>query len=83
MDFGGCYYMTFKLEGTTGDELLRRVCSDISARGIDTSALVGDGEAPQFDKYDPCVPPELLRQAFEADHLRTEEIIERARLGIL
>ncbi len=83
LDFGGCCYMTFKLEGITGDELLRRIRSDIRKNGVDTSALVGAGEAPLFDKYDPYVPAELLRQAFAADHLRSDEIEKRAADDIL
>ncbi len=83
MDFGGSCYMTFKLEGITGDELLERIRKDIRKNGVDVTALVGTGEAPLFDKYDPYVPAELLRKAFAADHLRADEIEARAAMGIL
>lgn len=83
MDFGGCYYMTFKLDGMSGDRLMSSVCESIAENGIDLGSLVGDGEAPLFDKYDPCIPPKLLRKAFVSDHLRDDEIISRAKAGIL
>lgn len=83
MDFGGSCYMTFKLEGATGDDLLRRIRSDIRKNGIDVTELIGGGEAPLFDKYDPFVPAELLRKAFAEDHLRADEIEARAAAGIL
>ncbi len=83
MDFGGCYYMTFKLEGTDGDALMHAVHADITKNGLPLVALVSDSESPLFDKFDPCLPPSLLRQAFVADHLRSDEIISRARAGIL
>ncbi len=78
MDFSGCCYMTFKLERCKGDELIARVSRQIADDGIDPFSLVGDGEAPAFDKYDPLVPSALLRRAFAVDHLRGDEIIERA-----
>lgn len=83
MDFGGCFYMTFKLEGCTGDELLLRLGTMIRREGIDTGELVGGGEAPLLDKYDPYIPAELLRDAFAADHLCADEIEARAAADIL
>lgn len=83
MDFGGCFYMTFKLEGCTGDKLLERLCAEIKSDGIDTEELLSGGEAPLLDKYDPYIPAELLRDAFAADHLRADEIEARAAADIL
>ena len=47
---------------------------------IDPIDLVGKGECPIFEKYDPCIPPELLRRAYAADKLRTDEMKRRFRL---
>jgi len=79
LDYGGCYYMTFKLDGVDGDTVLRCVEGKILREGITTADLVGEGEAPAFDKYDPMVPPVLLRGAFAADRLRADEIEGRVR----
>lgn len=79
MDFEGCYYMTFKLEGGRGDELMRMIFSEIASFGIDTEDLVGPNEAPVYEKYDEYIPAELLRKAYREDKLRTDEIEKRAR----
>ena len=34
---------------------------------------------PVFEKYDPCIPPELLRRAYATDKLRTDEMKKRFR----
>lgn len=79
MDFEGCFYMTFKLEGGQGYELLEMIEDKIRHEGIDTSELVGAAEAPVFEKYDEFIPPELLRKAYKTDKLRTDEIINRLK----
>lgn len=81
MEFEGCYYMTFKLEGGRGDALMRDMAEKI-ARGIDLDSLIGRSEAPVFDKYDEYIPSELLRKAYREDKLRSDELIERAVIGV-
>ena len=81
MDFEGCYYMTFKLEGGRGDDLMRMIGEKISREGIDPDALISPTEAPVFDKYDEYIPSELLRKAYREDKLRTDEIEARAKAG--
>jgi ATP-dependent Lhr-like helicase len=81
MDFEGCYYMTFKLEGGRGDDLMRMIGEKILREGIDPDALISPTEAPVFDKYDEYIPSELLRKAYREDKLRTDEIEARARAG--
>ncbi len=77
MDYDGCYYMTFKLEGGRGEDLMKMIEKKIRAEGIDLASLVGPAEAPVFEKYDDFIPPELLRKAYRADKLRADEIINR------
>lgn len=83
MDYEGCYYMTFKLEGgdqrTAGYRLWEKIGEKIAENGIDKSALVGAAECPVFDKYDEFIPPSLLRKAYSEDKLRADEIENRAR----
>ena len=81
MEFEGCYYMTFKLEGGSGDALMRHIFKKIAAEGIDTESLISPGEAPVFEKYDEFIPAERLRKAYREDKLRTDEIINRIEKG--
>ncbi|MBQ8525024.1 MAG: DEAD/DEAH box helicase [Clostridia bacterium] len=76
LEFEGCYYMTFRLENGRGDELLRRI-GDLAEKGIDLYDLVGESEAPTFNKYDPYVPRSLLRRAYVEDKLCSTEIEKR------
>lgn len=78
MEFEGCYYMTFKLEGGRGDELMREIMQKIASDGIDLDSLVSPTEAPVFDKYDEYIPSELLRKAYREDKLRADELTKRA-----
>ena len=78
MEFEGCYYMTFKLEGGRGDDLMREIMQKIAEDGIDLDSLISPTEAPVFDKYDEYIPSELLRKAYREDKLRADEIEERA-----
>ncbi len=73
----GCYYITFKCRSDAGERLLDAVNSDLNLSGLDPEALVGDGECPVFEKYDDCIPSELLRAAYAADRLNPEEVIRR------
>lgn len=72
-----CYYITFKAKADAAGNLLYNIRTIIEREGIDTQALVNDGECPLFDKYDEYIPPELLRLAYATDRLRTDEIMER------
>jgi len=77
MEFEGCYYMTFKLEGGRGDEMMRMISEQIRRDGIDLDSLISPGESPVFEKYDEFIPSELLRKAYRCDKLRADEIIGR------
>jgi ATP-dependent Lhr-like helicase len=79
IEFEGCRYITFHAEHSR-EELIARL-TDAAAGGIDRFALVFAGEQPLFDKYDPMIPPELLRHAYAVDRLCPEEA--EARLAAL
>ncbi len=79
IEFEGCYYITFRQERGSGEELLRTMQAAIRRSGVDASALVAPTEAPAYEKYDGFLPGELLRRAYEADKLRTDEIENWAR----
>ena len=79
MEFEGCYYMTFKLENGSGFDLIRDLADEVGANGVDLDALIGQTEAPVFEKYDEFIPSPLLRKAFREDKLRSDEMIRRLR----
>jgi ATP-dependent Lhr-like helicase len=76
LEFDGCYYMTFKCDKDP-DELLELIRHKITHDTIIPIDLVGKSECPVFEKYDPCIPPELLREAYAVDKLRTDEMKTR------
>ena len=73
----GCCYITFKARGDAGKNLIFAIRSILERDGLDTEALVSDGECPVFDKYDEYIPPHLLRRAYAADRLSREEVLLR------
>lgn len=76
LEFEGCYYLTFKMENGNGASLLSHLARAAGA-GIDPLSLIGLNEAPVFEKYDPNIPSSLLRDAYAADKLRTDEVVSR------
>lgn len=77
IEFDGCYYITFRMEGSREDFLY--ALAPLLARGIDCRELVGPAEMPIFDKFDPFIPGELLREAYAVDRLRPDEALARLR----
>lgn len=73
----GCCYITFKAKPDAGKNLLFNIRSILDRDGLDTFSLVNDGECPVFDKFDEYIPPELLREAYAADRLFADEVLER------
>ncbi len=79
LDFEGCYYMTFRMERGNDFDLVSHLAELVDTVGIDRDALVGASETPAFEKYDDYIPGELLRRAYAADRLRTDEAEARLR----
>ena len=77
LSFEGCCYMTFRMEAGSEYRLLEGLCDILRTRGIDKESLVGVSETPVFEKFDPYIPADLLRRAYAADRLRTDEIERR------
>ncbi len=74
LEFDGCCYMTFKMEGTNDYELISELSKLAERDGINTEELVAKGEVPLFEKYDTFIPDSLLRRQYAADRLRTDEV---------
>ncbi len=79
MEFEGCYYMMFKLEGGRGEDLMDFIKEKINREGVDLDSLVSPTELPVFEKYDEFIPGELLRKAYREDKLRADEIVGRMK----
>jgi ATP-dependent Lhr-like helicase len=73
IEFEGCCYMTFKMEGANDFDFIDSLCRTIDREGIDRDALAAMGDAPVFEKYDDFVPSELLRRAYATDKMNGEE----------
>jgi ATP-dependent Lhr-like helicase len=77
IEFEGCNYMTFKLETLESSEWLLHLADMVRRDGIDCMMLMERSELPVFEKYDDCIPPELLRRAYAVDRLRADEVTAR------
>lgn len=78
----GCCYITFRSEDYEDAAALERAIGiDIRREGIDPQDLVGDGEAPVFEKFDEFVPKDLLRRAYAVDRLSAPEVETRFSRG--
>ncbi|MCQ2428278.1 MAG: DEAD/DEAH box helicase [Clostridia bacterium] len=77
IEYEGCCFIVFKLEGNNAAEFVNRMAADIRENGIDCLSLVSPSENPVFEKYDGYIPASLLRKAYAADKLTAEETEER------
>ena len=73
IEFEGCYYITFKMEKRNESQLISSLMAESQRYGIDPYSLVESSEIPVFEKYDSYIPHELLRKAYAADKLRSDE----------
>ena len=73
----GCCFVTFKAKDGAGEKLESALIDKLQSEGIDPLTLVGDGECPVFEKYDDCLPADLLRRAFAVDRLSPDEVLKR------
>ena len=78
MEFAGSYYLQFRMERGTGEELLKTVKGRIQRCGIDADSLIAPTETPVYEKYDSFIPGELLRIAYREDKLNTDEVVQRS-----
>lgn len=67
------YFLTVQVRRPVIEEFRQWIISRHD-KEIDEEDLVGETEAPQLQKYDEFVPPELLRKAFTGDCLDIEEM---------
>lgn len=70
-------YITFKMENGNDYSLAKGLAEIVKRQGIDAMDLIAPSENPVFDKYDEYLPNLLLRKAYAADKLCTNEAEER------
>lgn len=73
----GCNYITFKMTEPDPHAWIDRLAVKIKQEGVDCMTLIENSEIPMFEKYDDCIPVELLRRAYATDRLRADELIDR------
>ena len=73
----GCCYITFKAEAECGRRLPETLAGLLASAPPRPKDLVGEAEAPTFEKYDDLLPPELLRRAYVSDRICFEEVMMR------
>ena len=78
----GTYTITFKAKDKrSGEKIFENIKKIIDRDGLDTAELVLPDECPMYEKYDRCIPPNLLREAFAVDRLLADEILDRYKEG--
>ncbi len=68
-EFEGCYYLSFKMDKSSGEDLPARLLALFEKEHTTVEDLVFESESPSMDKYDPLLPPALLRKAYAKDRL--------------
>ena len=78
---GGCYYITFKTDRANAKEILSAL-HEMNEKGEPSLlSLVGKTEYPVFDKYDACLPQDMLINAYAENRLNLPEL--RYRISTL
>ena len=77
LDSARPYFMQFKMQADA--EEFYRVVKEQAELPLDPMELLYPGEVPYFDKYDPNVPPELIRKGFALGVLDVEGMLARIR----
>ena len=72
------YFLTVQLKKPAVNELCQWIISKQNDE-IEGRDLLGEAEAPQLQKYDEFVPPELLHKAFAGDCLDIGDMKEEVR----
>ncbi len=76
VEFEGSYYISFRMEKGSPDELIRKLGS-IARSSVDAHSLMKPGETPVFEKFDEFIPSELLRSAYASDKLDVDNAKRR------
>lgn len=78
-----CYYITFKMENGTPDDLLDYLSKAFATTNINPEEFVDENDLVVYEKYDKYIPQNLLNKAFAHDRLDFHELGERCRRKFL
>jgi hypothetical protein len=78
---GSCYYITFKTDKAQGFDVLAELHRLNEMGEPSLLSLVGKTEYPVFDKYDACLPQDMLIRAYAENRLDLQEV--RYRISTL
>lgn len=75
LDYERCYYITFRMERGTPEQLWDALCASVSSDEFDLYSIsCASVDTPMFDKFDEYIPVELLRRAYASDRLEIPRI---------
>ncbi len=77
IDYERCYYITFRMEKGSPEELISAINGALRPENLDLYSLAASAETPVFDKFDEFVPGELLRKAYSVDRMDGNFNIEK------
>ena len=77
IDYEGCYYLKFRMERGSAEDLLKAIYEKLYAVRTEPIRLVRPSELPIYEKYDRYIPAELLRSAYACDKMNVSEALER------
>lgn len=72
----GSYYITFRCEHFCEESFWRELENAIFKTEFSPDHLIAKNEYPTTDKYDPCLPRELLVTSYFENRLQTDELQE-------
>ncbi len=74
---GGCYFITFKCDCLSSTQFYKAIFNVLEDTDFTLEKLVAKTEYPIMDKYDNCLPPDLLIRSFTQNRLDANEVKTR------
>lgn len=74
---GSCYYITFRSERLSPSDVISRLKDYAESSDNEAKSLLNASEYPIIDKFDACLPQELLLKAYANNALNLSEAKER------
>ncbi len=77
VEYEDCRYILFRSEEKDAERFARAVGAELARRPAQARELVAESECPLIEKFDACIPADLLRRAYAEDWLDALEAAER------
>ncbi len=72
----GCYFLTYRSEKSSPQEILEAL-QNLAKEEFGIESLITKTEYPAVDKYDACLPQEILIRSFAENNLNPKEVWKR------